>query len=657
MCLTQLLVYPLGRERQWHGERRGKESAINRRFTGVASKLVTGYAALVAMYHLLYIAGVFTRMNIHIVPYSHMGVSLSLIFSLVFLFRPAAKQASKDGLPWYDALFAVIALLPGAYMLFFWKLVDIHLEKATMPVYEAVIFWWTLIMLFETGRRTVGLVMPILAAFFFVYLFTAPVFPGFLYGHAFSTLRAMGYLFQSYHGVWGVAMSAAAALIFIFIVFARFLMVTGAGEFITNFSFSLFGHVRGGPAKVAVVASGLFGSISGGSVINVASTGPFTIPMMKSIGYEPEFAGAVEAVASNGGQIMPPIMGIVAFLIAEFLAMPYILVCLAAVVPALLYFLALFIMVDLEAGRLGLKGLPQNELPPLWPIVKRGWPYVIPPLVLVVFLIVFARTAPVACLYALLVLFVVNLIRREGRMTPGAFIRGLSEGAKGMMLITPVCALAGIIIGSISLSAVGVKLSSQLIEISGGNIWLLLLLTAGSSFILGMGMTSLPCYIILVILVAPALINMGVLPIAAHLFVFSWGIVSFITPPVALAAWVAAGIADANPWKTGWQAVRLGIVIYIIPFMFVMNPALLLQGEVTEILWVVVTAITGTAALAAAIAGYAVRKMTLLERILSLGGSLLLMYPSWHTDIIGFGVLILPVIWQLRAFFFSRRPA
>jgi TRAP transporter 4TM/12TM fusion protein len=630
--------------------KKGPALSSDRQLKDTPAKLITGYTALIAVYHLLWIGGIFSRLNIIILPYSHKGLSISFICSLVFLLRPATKGAARERIPWYDVFLAIIALVPGFYMLFFWETIDDHYLTGIMPLYEKAIAIWVLVMIFEAGRRTAGLAMPVIALCFFIYLFTAPHFPGFLYGRSFSIDRVLFYMFQTNHAVFGVPIGAAAALMFVFLVFARFLVVTGAGDFVTQFAFAKFGHVRGGPAKVAVVGSGLFGSISGSAVANVAGTGAFTIPMMKSTGYKPEFAAAVEAVSSNGGQIMPPIMGIVAFLIAEFLAIPYIQVCVAAVIPAILYFMAEFIMVDLEAVRLKLAGRPRSELPPVWPIVKAGWPYIIPPIALVVFLVKYAFTAPLACLLALLVLFAVNLIRKQGRMTAGMFIRGLSEGTKAMMIITPICALAGIVVGVMSLTAIGIKLSSELIQLSGGNVWMLLVLTAGVSFVMGMGLTPVPCYIILAVLVAPALVKIGVLPIAAHLFVFCWGIVSVITPPVALGTWVAAGIAEANPWKTGWHAIRLGIVIYIIPFMFVKNPAYLFHAPALEILRVIPTGIIGTGVLAAAIAGHALTKLTWIERLFCFASSMLLVFPSWRTDIIGFALIIPPLLWQLVAY-------
>jgi TRAP transporter 4TM/12TM fusion protein len=436
-------------------------------------------------------------------------------------------------------------------------------------------------------------------------------------------------------------------MVFAFIIFAGFLNVTGGGRFFIELALSLVGHIRGGSAKVAVIASSLFGTMSGSAVANVVSVGVFTIPMMKNGGFSARFAGAVEAVSSTGGQIVPPVMSAAAFIAAEFLEIPYASFAIAAAVPAILYYLAVYWQVDLESAKFGLKGLARDELPKIGHLLKRKWLFFVPILVLVWFLFVRQYDPSKAALYAVGSLIVASLFKKEYRLklrNP----RSVGEGTiKGLADVGPVCAGAGIVIGSITLTGLGLRLSNALIGISGGSLLLLLILAATACLILGMGVPTVPCYILTASLIAPAIIKLGVLPVSAHLFVFYFGCASMITPPVALASYVAAGIAGGPMMRTGFTAMRVGAVALIIPFLFVYNPALLLKGSLVEVAEALITAAVGVTFLAIGMEGYLFSKLAWLKRAGFLGGGLLLMVAERRTDIIGVALIAILFIWEL----------
>jgi len=497
----------------------------------------------------------------------------------------------------------------------------------------------TIVLLLEASRRVIGIAMPIIAIFFILETMFSNYIPGLFQGRGFSWASIVKQLYIWDAGIFGIPIYVASTIVIAFILFSNFLQHSGGGKFIIDAAFSLFGRFKGGPAKVAVVASALFGTISGSTSANVAGTGVFTIPLMKQVGYKPHFAGAVEAVASNGGQIMPPVMGAVAFIMCEFLQIPYISVCIAALLPAILYFLALLIMVHLEALKEGLSGIPPQMLPSFKKTIRSGWFYMIPIVVLIFFLAFFKYSPEFAVLYALGSLFLVALFKKGSILKVPKILEWLRSSGLAMLEVGTACATAGIIIGCIGLSGLGQKLSTGLVTLSGGSLPVLLVITAIAAFILGMGMTSIPIYIMLVILVAPALIQMGVPPLAAHLFVFYWGLVSFITPPVCIAAFVASAIAESKPFQTGWQATKLGIASFIIPFFFVYSPVLLLKGPPWEIIQAVITSIFGILALSVSVAGYGLRYLNFWERSLLFVSAMLLIHVGWKTDLIGFGIM------------------
>uniref|UniRef100_UPI000740495D TRAP transporter permease n=1 Tax=Shouchella shacheensis TaxID=1649580 RepID=UPI000740495D len=449
------------------------------------------------------------------------------------------------------------------------------------------------------------------------------------------------------HSLFSAGVSAT--FIFLFILFGKFLEVSGAGQFFINLAVAAMGKYRGGPAKTAIVGSSILGTISGSAVANTVTTGAFTIPLMKRTGYKNHFSGAVEAVASTGGQIVPPIMGAAAFIIASYLGMPYIDVVVAAIIPAVLYYLCLYVQVDLRAKRNHLHGLPKSELPVLWTVLKNGFLFFIP-LFIIIFMLVSGFSPMRAGLFAIVAVIVVAMVKASTRLSPKQLIKALDLGARASLETAVACAAAGVIIGIISLSGIGLTFSSMIIQFAGGSLLLTLFLTMVTSIVLGMGLPTVAAYIVQVPLTIPALIELGVAPLAAHLFIFYFAIISAITPPVALAAFAAAGIAGSEPMKTGLTALRLGIAAFIVPYMFVYGPSLLLIGQPGDIVTSVATALVGILGVAAAAEGWVFRHALWYERVLLFAGSILLIQPGVWLDVLGVAMLVIALLLQKFTF-------
>jgi TRAP transporter 4TM/12TM fusion protein len=606
-------------------------------------KITAVIAVAMCVYHLLFVSGIFHYLGIYIQLQPHRAVSLAFFLALTFLLCPARKGLKRDRVPWYDILFIIAGLVPTGYYAFFYDLVQYHQEVMGVATpAEGVFCLLLMIVMLESGRRVLGNTMPILALFFIMHSLFTDYFPSILFGKAFSIERLVAQYYLSSEGLFGLPLGVASTIIVAFIIFSQLMFSSGASKFMLNVALSLFGRLRGGPAKVAIFASALMASISGSVSGNVAVTGSVTIPLMKSIGYKPHYAGAVEAVASKGGIFTPPVMGAVAFLMAEMTGVTYARICLAAALPALLYFLAVFCQVDFQAAKLGMKGLRTEELPQFWSTLWKGWYYLLPIAGLIIFIVVLSLPLHLAAFYTTVVLWIATVFRKESRLTPSKIAVSFVETGKIAINAFIPCALAGIILGSLFVTGFGVRFSSSLLDLAGGSTAILVILTAIACFILGMGMTSIPIYITLAILVAPALMEVGVHIIAAHLFIIYWAVVSFITPPVAIAAYVASGIAGADPMKIAWQACRLGIISFLIPFFFIFRPALLMVGSKEEIAFAVITSIMGTLPLAAGLEGYGLDRLGWIERVMLAIGGVLLIYPGWITDVIGVA-LVAPV--------------
>jgi TRAP transporter 4TM/12TM fusion protein len=499
-----------------------------------------------------------------------------------------------------------------------------------------------ILLVLEATRRSIGLAMPLTALGFVVYalLFTS-VRP--------ESLIEVNYL--TTEGIFGIPLSVSATYVILFILFGAFVERSGTGKLFMDSSMSVAGHTAGGPAKVAVITSGLFGTISGSAVANVMTTGTFTIPMMSRLGYKPAFSGAVEAVASTGGQIMPPIMGAAAFVMAEFLGASYLEVATYALIPAVLYYLAVFFAVHFEAKRLGLMGVPKEELPKFWDVIKeRGHLFV--PLIIIVVVLMMGFSAPMAALAGIMSVVPIALLRATTRkdISLAMIIGSLEDGAKGTLAIAMACACAGIVIGVIAQTGLGLDFTTLVLNAAQSNVYYALILTMLAGIILGMGLPTTPAYIIQVALLVPALVKLGIVEQAAHLFVFYFAILSAITPPVAMAVYAAVGISKSSLWETGWAAVKLGATGYIVPFMFAFSPALLMIGPWDTVTVAVITALIGVICLASSLHGFLLANLSWAERIMLFAAAILLIKPGPTTDALGGVLVLLTFVSQVRKF-------
>lgn len=560
----------LGKETEQGGVQK-----ILSQFTGVLA-IVTGLFFVVNCSQLLEFLGIF-------IPLRTIRAGFIMVLLILCFLRP--KKGKPVGRLWLNILFAVGALVSFGYYAFFPN----HIEELIGQVgsagtFEIIMCFVAVIVMLEAVRRRMGTSMALIAALFFIYPLFANYLPGIFYGKAFSLPRLAFQIYLADSGIFGPLTHIAVTLVLIFIMFGEFLTVSGAGDWFLNLALSFLGHMTGGPAKAAVVGSCLFGSISGSPAANVATTGSLTIPLMKRTGYDPAFAGGVETAASTGGLIMPPVMGAIAFLMAQWLGIRYWDVCVAAIVPALLYYAAIYIMVHQEARRLKLRVIPKSELLPITEVIKEGWYWVLAIVCLIVLLGAFDFAAERAGFWSLMFVIFLSMFRKKTRITPRRAMEGLKGGMMGCIVPSLAIATVGIIVGSLYLTGLGLKVTSSMVDIAGGSTIALLLMAAVVCFILGMGMSALPAYVMVVTFVAPALLEMGISQLSSHMFVFYFSMISFITPPVAIAAFVAAGIADANPMKVGFNATRLAVICYIVPFAFVYHPELLMQGSLQEII-------------------------------------------------------------------------
>ncbi|MFZ5648517.1 MAG: TRAP transporter permease [Bacillota bacterium] len=603
-------------------------------------KIISAIAVTMSLFHIY--TGVFGVFE----SFFQRSVHVLFALLLVFLMYSPSGRKREGKVSWYDWALIVLVLISVGYVSVEAKSIASRYSYVTpLSDYELFAGIVGVLLLLEATRRTMGLALPIISVVFIGYVFAGPYLPGMLRHQGFSVMWSVDQLFYTSEGIWGIPVGVSATFIVMFIIFAAFLDKSKAGDFFINIALALFGQARGGPAKAAVFASGVMGTISGSAVANVVTTGTFTIPLMKKIGYRPVFAGAVESVASSGGQLMPPIMGAGAFVLAEFTGIPYIKVALAAVIPALLYYMSVGFMVHYEALRINLVGLPKSELPDFKKIFIDGFHFTIPLIVLIYFLVQGASPMK-AGIYGIIVTVAVSFVRKYSWMTPDKIISALEAGAKGAVEVAIACATAGIVIGVLTLTGLGMRFNSVILSIAGDNLLLTLFLTMCVSIVLGMGLPTVAAYIIQAALTAPALIQLGVNPLAAHMFIFYFAIISAITPPVALAAYAAAGISGADPMRTGFQACKLGIAAFIVPYMFVYAPTLLAIGTAGSIALTTVTAMIGILALAGASVGYFLRTATAVERIMLLVAALSLIKPGIYTDILGLGLFACVFVMQ-----------
>ena len=607
-------------------------STRQRQLSGFSAQLVRWIAVGLSLFHLYTGYFQFTAMNQR-VPHVTLG------FILIFLVYPYAQKGRRDRLSADSIIAAAFILVCGFYVLLTWfrKMGAMGLE---LPLYEYIMGGVFIILLIEGTRRALGWAFPSVAVLVLLYARFGEIMPGPFAHKDYGMDRIISSMFITTDGIFGMLAGISATFIFLFILFGALLREAGGGEFFINFAYGICGRFRGGPAKIAVVASSLFGMLSGSGTANVAGTGQITIPLMKKSGYPAHFAGAVETVSSAGGLLMPPIMGSAVFIIMEVLGVNYLTIIKASVLMAVLYYVGLFLMIDIEAQKLGLVGLTKEEIPPLKKTLSQGWHFFIPLLVLVYFLGWEKTSVTRAALWANLSIPLVSWLRKDTRMSLSKILTGLEKGAITAAPVIAILALGGIVVGMITLTGLGLMMSSILIDISQGNLLVLLLMTMVASIILGMGVPPVAAYIILAILVVPALIKMGIYPLAAHLFVFYFGVIAGITPPMAPDAFVAAGIADSPMMKTALTACRLALVIFVLPYIFVYNNALLLVGNPAEIVLVCITAFFGVLALAYAAQNYLGGKLRLHMRVLMFIGGGFLIYPGWITDLAGLAIVV-----------------
>ena len=573
----------------------------------------------------------------------HLGFALALIF---LLFPARKKNLKVKKVAWYDLLLAVIAVAVGAY----WPVMIDELVNRVgrLTPIDFYIGIAAILLVLEATRRTVGLPIMIIAAVFMAYALYGPYMPGFLAHRGLDLESLVQTMFFTTEGILGTPLGVSSTFIFLFLLFGAFLVKTGVGQYFNDLAVAVAGKSTGGPAKVAIFSSALQGTISGSSVANVVTSGSFTIPMMKKLGYRKEFAGAVEAAASTGGQLMPPIMGAAAFLMVEFIGggITYWDIAKAATIPALLYFTGIWIMTHFEAKRIGLRGLSDEEMPNRKEVLKKI--YLLLPILIVIILMVSGMSIMRAALWSILSTIVVSAFSKETRIGFRDAIDALVDGARTALGVAAATAAAGIIVGVVTKTGLGLKLANGLLDLSGGYLIPTLMLTMLAAIVLGMGSPTTANYVITSTIAAPAIILLGVPDLSAHLFVFYFGIIADITPPVALAAFAAAGVSGGEPLRTGVNSAKLAIAAFIIPYMFVLSPELLMIDTTwTELIWVVFTAISGMLAIGAGIIGYWLRKLYWWERVLGIVGGIMLIYPEGLTDIIGLGLFILLVALQV----------
>lgn len=622
-----------------------QEAGKSRKLTGLLGKVTTVIAILMSLFH-LYTAGRGTLLSL-----KQRSLHIIFAFTLGFLLFPATKKGSRRKPSILDYIFIGLSLIIFGYL--FINVEEIALKGGNMTSIDILLGSMAILLTLEITRRVVGPELPIVAIVFLLYARFGPYLPGVLGHRGFAWERIIGHMYLTLEGILGIPIGVSATFVFAFLLFGAFLDKTGVGEFFIDLAYSLTGHLKSGPAMTAVVASGFMGSISGSSVANTVTTGAFTIPLMKGIGYKPYYAGAVEAAASTGGQIMPPVMGAAAFIMAEFTGIPYIKIIAAAAIPAILYYFAVGIMVHLEASKLGLEGIPKEKLPKLGNIMKTQG-YLLIPLVTIIYFLIKGYTPLLSAFYAICVSVVIaiiaNLIKKNSSFGFKEFFSALEQGGKSSVGVACACACSGIIVGVVTLTGLGLRIAELIVTIAQGKLFFTLFFTMIASIILGMGLPTTAKYIVLATMAVPALIKLEVNLMAAHLFILYFGVVADITPPVALAAYAGAGIAGANAMKTGLQAVKLALAAFIVPYIFAYDPSLILVKEVvgTDVLFipfisalpVILSAIVGILCLACAVEGYLKTTCKVYERILLFAAALSLLKPGLLTDIFGIVVLV-----------------
>lgn len=608
-----------------------KESAV-RQFEGPMKWITFGLLVLFSVYQLS------ATLFLTLPPQIHRPIHLAFGLGLVYLLYAGSKKGNNGKVGIVNIILALLGVSVCLYWVFDYE--GLVTRTGNYTTLDMVVGGIAILLVLEAARRVVGIPITTIAALFLLYTYFGPYMPGFLEHRGSDVERIIGHSYYTLEGILGTPLAVSSTFIFLFVLFGAFLEKTGVGEYFNDLSLVVAGRRIGGPAKVAVFSSALQGTISGSSVANVVTSGAFTIPMMKRLGYRSEFAAAVEASSSTGGQIMPPVMGAAAFLMAEFIGVPYLEIAKSAALPAILFFVGIWIMTHFEAKRLGLRGLTKEELPDKKEVLKKM--YLLLPIIIIITALMMNVSAERSAIIGIVATIVVGAFRKETRMSVADILEALASGARMALGVVAATACAGIIVGTITLTGIGLKLANGLIDLAGGQLFLTLFFTMIASLILGMGTPTTANYIITSTIAAPALIQLGVPEIAAHMFTFYFGIVADITPPVALAAFAAAGIAKSKPIRTGIESTRLSIAAFMAPYIFVVSPALLLINTTFfESIWVMLTSTLGMIGVGAGLIGYWMAKLNPLERILAVAGGILAVIPGIESDIAGIVLLAL----------------
>lgn len=609
-----------------------------REMSGLWGYIINGICILFAAFQLY--TATFGILDAHL----QRAIHLTFGFLLIFLLYPTRQSWSKTKMNPIDVLFALAGACSAMYIVYNYN--ELVLRAGMNTETDFIVALIGTVLVFEAARRVVGWPMIIVALVFLLYAFFGPYVPGIMAHRGVGLEEMFDHLFFTTEGIFGTPMGVSSTFIYLFILFGAYLEATGLGKFFIDLANAIAGWAAGGPAKVAVLSSGLMGTVSGSSVGNVAGTGSFTIPMMKKLGYRPAFAGAVEAAASTGGQLMPPVMGAAAFLMAEFVGVPYFDVVKAAVIPAMLYYIGVWLGVHYEAKKFGLKGTPRDQLPKFKDLfLEKG--HLAIPLIVIIYLLVSGYTPMRAALAAIALSIICACLRKSTRISFKQVIQGLIDGSKGVLGVLIACATAGIIIGVVTKTGVGLKVATALLDLAGGKLLPAMFFTMITSLILGMGVPTTANYVITSTIAAPALIQMQVPVLAAHMFAFYFGIVADVTPPVALAAYAGAGIAGANPMRCGVIAAKLAIAAFIVPYIFVLAPELLMiNATAFTITYSALTAIIGMWGVSMAMIGFCQNLLNLSQRLAFLVGGVCMIIPGTLTDGIGIALIIVTFFWQ-----------
>ena len=627
------------------------ETSKLRKLTGKVALFITIVAILMSAFHL------FTSWHGTLLAMKQRSLHLIFAFTLGFALYPGFKKSSKDKIDIMDWVLMILSI--GVWGYIFFNVEAIALKGGQMSTTDMVLGVLAVLLTLEVTRRVVGPELPIVTIVFLLFAYFGRSLPGVFAHRGFNVTRIVSHMYMTTEGIMGTPLGVSSTFVFMFILFGSFLDKTGVGEFFIDFAYALTGSTRSGPAMTSVLSSGLMGSISGSSVANTVTTGAFTIPLMKSVGYKPHYAGAVEATASTGGQIMPPVMGAAAFIMADFTGFPYISIVKAAIIPAVLYYIAVGTMVHLEACKLGLKGMPRESLPKVSNILRKQG-YLTLPLIAIIFMLIKQYPPTMAALtgivIGIIVAFAASLIKKDDSFTPKDILGAMEAGAKGAVGVACACACAGMIVGVVTLTGFGLKIAEVIVLIAKGKLIPTLFLTMIASIILGMGLPTTAKYIVLATMAVPAITKLGVNLMSAHLFILYFGVVADVTPPVALAAYAGAGIAGANSMKTGVQAFKLAIGAFIIPYIYVINPHLIMVDSVvgTTVNWLpitaaiptIITALIGTICLAGTVESYLFGNLRIWQRVILLGAAFALLDPKLLTDAIGLGALAVIFVTQ-----------